>query len=96
MSISSLPTLTGLDGGFDHRLGRADEGDDRAVGGLAGVHVEQRTPSTLSTAAVIAFMTLSSRPSLKLGTHSMSRCIVARLAEGDRAGTARGNQGRAA
>jgi len=31
----------GADGGLDHRLRRADEGDHRAVGGLARVDVEE-------------------------------------------------------
>ena len=39
----------------------------------------RRTPSTVSTWAVIWSMTARSRPSEKLGTHSMMRCMTGRL-----------------
>lgn len=71
MSISSAALLHPGKSGLDDRFGFADEGHDRAVGRLAGIHVEQFDAPEASMAAVICRITALSRPSLKLGTHSM-------------------------
>ncbi len=73
MSISSAARFTPAKGRSDNRFGIADERHDRPVGRLARVHVEQFDAPEASMAAVICRITALSRPSLKLGTHSMIR-----------------------
>lgn len=57
--------------GLDDRFGFADEGHDRAVVASPGSTSSSLTPPEASMAAVICRITALSRPSLKLGTHSM-------------------------
>ena len=62
--------LGSTESGFYHSLGCTDEGNDSTVSGFAGIDVEQLY-AVDTLALVICLIMLMSRPSLKLGTHSM-------------------------
>ena len=67
--------LNPAEGTFHHRLRVADKGYDGAIGARAGIDVEQRNSIDRFNRGGDLPDEFRSRPSEKLGTHSMSFCM---------------------